>query len=164
MLDNLINLVKQHAGNSIINNNVIPDSQNGEAVETASHSILNGLQGAVANGNINEVMNLFSGKQDVMQNPVTRHIEGGFIQNLMAKFGLDHGQASGIATSLIPTVLEKLVHKTNDPNDNSFNLQSILGQLTGGNINAQDILSKISSSDSSGNGGGLMDKVKGFFN
>jgi len=163
MLDNLINLVKQQAGSAIINNNAIPNEQNNDAIETASHSILNGLKGAVANGNINEVMGLFGGKQDVTQNPVTRHIEGGFIQNLMAKFGLDHLQASGIATSLIPMVLEKLVHKTNDPNDSSFDLQSMLGQITGGNTNVQDIMSKFSTSSAGTAAGGLMDKVKGFF-
>ena len=164
MLDNLIDLVKQHADSTIGNNNAIPSSQNHEAIETASHSIVNGLKGAVANGNINEVMSLFSGKQDVAQNPVTRHIEGGFIQNLMSKFGLDHLAASGIATSLIPTVLEKLVHKTNDPNDSSFNLQSILGQVAGNNINAQDVMNNLSSNNAGSAAGGLMDKVKSFFN
>ena len=64
--------------------------------------------------------------------------------------GIDSAQASSIATTLIPSVLQNFVHKTNDPNDKSFDLQGILGSLTGGG--------------QSNAGTGIMDMVKGFMN
>jgi hypothetical protein len=60
------------------------------------------------------------------------NLSSGVAGDLKAKFGLDKGAASNIVNSLLPTVMGKLVNKTNDPNDNSFNLKGILGELTGG--------------------------------
>ena len=55
MLDNLFNLVKQHAGNAIINNPAIPNEQNDEAVQVASTSIFDGLKNAISGGNVNDI-------------------------------------------------------------------------------------------------------------
>jgi hypothetical protein len=161
MLEQLMDLVRQHAGNAIINNPAIPNEKNDEAVSDASNSIIAGLKGAVANGNVDGVVDLFKGGGQSAQNsPITQNIQTGFAQNLMQKFGLDQGKASSIAGSLIPIVLQKLVHKTNDPNDNSFNLQGIIGHLTGG-AGLQDILGKFTGGGNNNDGGGIMDKIKG---
>lgn len=61
MLENLVNLVRQHAGDAIINNPAIPNEKNEEAVSDASNSIIAGLKGAVANGNLDGVVYLFKG-------------------------------------------------------------------------------------------------------
>ncbi len=163
MLEQLMDLVRQHAGNDIINNPAIPNEKNEEAVSDASNSIIAGLKGAVANGNVDGVVDLFKGgAQSAESSPIAQNIQSGFVQNLMQKFGLDHGKASGIAGSLIPIVLQKLVHKTNDPNDNSFNLQGIIGHLTGG-AGLQDILGNSAGGGNNNDGGGIMDKIKGMF-
>jgi hypothetical protein len=67
----------------------------------------------------------------------------------MSKFGLSSEKASGVANSLIPGIMNKLVHKTNDPGDSSFNLQGILSSLGGsgldknhdGKLNLDDVKS-----------------------
>ena len=160
MLENIIDLVRQHAGDAIINNPAIPNEKNEEAVSDASNSIIAGLKGAVANGNIDGVVNLFKGGAHAAgSSPVAQNIQNGYAQDLVHKFGLDHGKASQIAGSLIPIVLQKFIHKTNDSNDNSFNLQNIIGSLTGG-AGLQDILGK-SGGGGNDTGGGIMDKIKG---
>lgn len=162
MLENLQNLVRQYAGDTIINNPAIPNERNEEAVADASSSIVSGLKTAVASGNTDSVANLFNGgSQATLSSPVTQNIQAGFVQNLINKFGLDHGKASQIAAALIPTVLQKFVHKTNDPNDNSFDLKNIIGSLTGG-AGVGDILSKFGGDDK--DSGGVMGKIKGMFN
>lgn len=60
MLENLQNLVRQHAGDAIINNPAIPDERNEEAVADASSSIVSGLKTAVANGNTDSLLGLFN--------------------------------------------------------------------------------------------------------
>lgn len=164
MLENLQNLVRHYAGDSIINNPAIPNERNEEAVADASSSIVSGLKTAAASGNADSLVNLFNGgSQAALNSPVTQNIQTGFIQNLINKFGLDHGNASQIASSLIPTVLQKFIHKTNDPNDNSFDLKSVIGGLTGG-AGMGDILSKFGgNSGNSNDNGGVMDKIKGMF-
>ena len=49
MLENLINLVRENAGDAIINNPAIPNERNEEAVQDTSNSIVSSLQNA---GNI----------------------------------------------------------------------------------------------------------------
>jgi F0F1-type ATP synthase delta subunit len=48
MFENLINLVRQNAGDAVINNPAIPNEKNEEAVETASGSIVSTLKNALA--------------------------------------------------------------------------------------------------------------------
>lgn len=160
MLENLLNLVKENAGETIINNPAIPNERNNEAISYASTSIVDTLKGAVANGNISDVVSMFTGS-NAGSSALSQTMQGGFIKNLMDKFGLDSAQAGNIASNLLPNILNKFVHKTNDPNDKSFDLQDIVQNISGGagGLDLQDILSKFSG----GNAGGLMDSVKGFF-
>ena len=164
MIDQLTDLVKQYAGDAIISNPAIPDERNDEAIGEASQSIFGGLKNAISNGNLSEVTNMFNSGQSAINSPVTQNIQGDFVKNLMHKFGLDNGKATQIAGALIPIVIQKFVHKTNDPNDKSFDLTSILGSLTGnagGGLN--DVLGKFTGGDQQA-AGGMLDKVKGFFN
>jgi hypothetical protein len=160
MLENLQNLVREYAGDAIINNPAIPNERNEEAVADVSSSIVSGLKTAVANGNTDEVQSLFkNGAAAAATSRVAQNIQAGFAQNLMQKFGLDPGKAGGIAGSLIPMVLQKFVHKTNDPNDKSFDLSSVLGSITGGG----GIGNIMNSLGGDKDGGGIMGKIGGMF-
>ncbi len=77
----------------------------------------------------------------------------------MSKCGLDQATASNVAGSLIPNVLQHLVQKTNTQGSGgSFDLQGMLGQLSGG----QGLQGVIGNLEHEG-AGGLMDKIKGMF-
>ncbi|HSZ87716.1 MAG TPA: DUF937 domain-containing protein [Puia sp.] len=147
MLENLINLIEQHADNAVVNNPAIPNEQNNAVISEAGNSIEGTLKNMISQGNLQDVQNLFHNSGNVSSNPATQNITGNFVQSLMDKFGLDQNAANGVASNLIPNVLQSLVSKTNDPNDSSFNLQGIIGQLTSG----------------AGAGGGILDKIKGMF-
>ncbi len=170
MFDNLLDLIKQNAGSSIINNPAIPNEHNDAAVSLAGSSIMDGLKNMLANGNAQDVIGLFNHQGgDIANTPAAQQISGGFVQNLMKKFGLGEGAASGIAASLIPMVLQKLVHKTNDANDNSFDITSILGSLTGGGqsgggFDIKNILNQFTgggANNANTGGGGILDSLKG---
>lgn len=191
MLENLINLVKEHAGSSIINNPAIPNQQNNEAISTASNSIVGGLQNLLGGGGTKDILKLFGGQSSNINNdhPVVQNISGNVVQDLMKKFNLDQGAASNIAGGLVPNVLQNLVNKTNDPNDNSFDIQGIFNSLSGGktgSMNIQGLLGKVTAGglDKDGDGdtdlqdlmsmfsgggaakaggGGILDTVKGLF-
>jgi len=182
MLDNLINLVRENAGDAIINNPAIPNDRNEEAVTDTSQSVISSLQGALSNGNVKDVMKIFSGRTDP-SNPVVQNATSQLTQNFSSKYGMSGGQASGLAGSLIPMILGQLAHRTSDPSNNGFNIQDIFNQLSGGKtsgVNMGGILSKFKAGlDRDGDGdvdlsdlagmftgggtGGLMDKVKGMF-
>src|SRR6476469_7678996 len=182
MLENLNNLVKQNADATIINNTAIPNQRNDEAVQEASTAIKESLKTSLSGGKVNEVANLFnSSGEHITSNAVTQQATGNFIDRLQSRFGLNVQQAANIANNLIPTVLKKLVQKTSDPADNSFNLQKIFNEVSNGKtngLNVQEMMTKIKvSMDQDGDGdvdlqdlkaffagkGGVVDKIKGLF-
>ena len=189
MLDNLLNLIRENAGSSIINNPAIPNERNEEAIATAGNSITGGLQNMLGSGGIKDVLNLFGGQGvDINNNPVTKNLSGNVIQDLMRKFNLDQGAASNIAGGLVPNVLQNLVSKTNDSNDSSFDIQGIFNSLSGGKTGSmdiqgllgkvtsggldrdgdgdtdlQDVMSMFSGGRNSKAGAGVLDSVKGLF-
>lgn len=133
MLDQLVQLVRDSAQETVVANPAIPNEQNDAVIGEASHSIASGLQEALASGNVKDVMGLFNSNGQVdNNNPVVNNISGNLISSLTEKFNLNGSTAAAIAGSLIPSVLGSLVKKTNDPSDNGFSLDGIFSSLTGG--------------------------------
>jgi hypothetical protein len=180
MLEQLFDLVKQYAGKEIIDNPAIPNERNNEATAEATNTVVSGLQNVLAGGGLQNILQLFSGGgqnsqqgNGIMSNPIVNMMAGHFMSKLMKNFGLNSGAASGIASSLIPNVLNGLISKTKDPNDNSFDMNGIIRALTGGNVETaqpaeagggggfdfQDILSKFTGSGGNGGGFNLQDII-----
>ena len=133
MLDQLVQLVRDSAQETVVANPAIPNEQNDAVIGEASHSIASGLQEALASGNVKDVMGLFNSNGQVdSSNPVVNNISGNLISSLKEKFNINGSSAAAIAGSLIPSVLGSLVKKTNDPSDNGFSLDGIFSSLTGG--------------------------------
>jgi len=131
MLKNLLELVKESAGEAIINNPAVPNEKNNAVIQTATNALFKALQGTAKTGGINSVKELFQSGGDITSNPVMNSLSSSVAGDLMKKFGLDKGAASSIVAMLLPIVMNKLIKKTNDPGDNSFNLDGIIGALAG---------------------------------
>ena len=191
MLENLIALISEQGQETVVNNPAIPNESNNAVLADATHAVAGGLQSEIASGGLQNVLNMFQGGgSGLTNNPIVQNI----IQNFVGKLGANHNisgeQANNIAGNLIPNVLSNLINKTNDPNDSSFDLNGIIGSLTGGGngsgiqsivskftsggldtdkdgqIEISDIISKFTSNNnqSTDNQGsdGLMDMIKGF--
>ena len=142
MFEQLTELVKQYGGEAVVNNPAVPNEQNDAVMSEASSSIIEGLKSMVANGNISELAEMFQGNNaGNNSNPVVKNLIEQVSGNLGSKFGLSSEASTGVASNLIPQVLESLVNKAKDPNDSSLNIQDIINSISGGN------------------GGGLMDAV-----
>lgn len=132
MLENLLKLVREHAGSAIINNPDIPNEKNDEAIQTTTTSIFDSLKSQLSSGNLSSIMDMFKGGgSSATHSSVGNTVQTNVIFDLMKKFGIDNAQATGIANKLVPTVMEKFVNKTNDPNDKSFDLSNIVNSLGG---------------------------------
>ncbi|RYZ24849.1 MAG: hypothetical protein EOO10_19785 [Chitinophagaceae bacterium] len=168
MLQELFNLVKNVAGQSISSNQDIPNEQNDEVVAEATNTVASGLRNIVAGGGAQNLLSLFDGqgKQGLLSNPIVNMMIGHFSNKLINKFGIGPNQANNMASGLIPSVLENLVNKTNDPNDSNFTLDKLLNSITGGQMPQEqsngglgDMLGHLAGGQSRAGGGGLMDVV-----
>jgi hypothetical protein len=140
MFDNLLNLVKEHAGDAIINNPAIPNEKNNEAIHSTTSSIVDTLKAQVASGNLSSITDLLKGG-NINSSSIGNALHSNVVSDLMKKFGVDNTQATTIASSILPKVMEQFVSKTNDPNDSSFDLNGIMNSLGGDNTSG--ILGKI---------------------
>lgn len=147
MLDQLMQLVQQQGQKTIVENPKVPNEKNEAVMQEASGSVFSGLQDILRTGGPVALKNLFQGAetQDT-SNPQVQQIENHFAGNLSQKLGFDANTAKSIAISIIPMVLNQLTNKTKDPNNSSFNIQDMLGSLTG-------------SGSTSNTGGGMMSNL-----
>lgn len=127
MLDQLISLVKEHAGEAIVNNPAIPNEHNDAAIRETASGIFDTLK---QQGGIGDLL-----RSGASNNPLVGQISSVVVQQLSSKFNIDAAQAGTIVQQLIPTVMNRFVEKTNDPADSSFNMDDILSTLGGsGNV------------------------------
>ncbi len=169
MLENLNELVRENAQDAVVNNSEIPNEHNEAVIEAASGSIFESLKAQVSSGNFSSLADIFNGG-NAEGSAVAAQASGSFVDKLSG-LGINAETAKNVASSIIPSIIGKLTQKTNDPNDNSFNLQDILGKLAGGSDGKFD-LNDVMGMFNGGNqgqggqaeGGGIVDKLKGLFN
>ncbi len=182
MLEELFNLVKGTATDSVVNNADVPNEHNDAVIAEATNTVASGLRNMVAGGGLESIISLFNNQgnsQDasgkgLLSNPIVNMMIGHFAGKLMNKFNLGGSQASNVANSLIPGVISNLISKTNDPNNSTFSLEGLLNSITGGKtaevvqeqqtagnsgFNFQDLIGQFTGGGQSGSGGGLMDIV-----
>ena len=124
MFDEILKMVKDHLGNNPQVSSAIPaDQQDAVHEEIAGHVTEQLKQQAAAEGGAGGLLaklqsSLTSGS------PVVSAIEGGLVGSLGSRFGLSPLVTGAIAGAL-PGLLQKFVHKANDPNDSSITKESI---------------------------------------
>jgi hypothetical protein len=162
MFEQLLDLVKGHSQEAIVNNTAVPNEHNEAVQHEATNTITSTLQSLLGGGGNGaaQVLNLFSQGQnggDVSNHPVAQNISSNLISSLMSKFGIGGQQAGGIASMLLPMVLNKLVGGASNnaaaPAAGGLNIQGIFNSLSGGKTGGMDIGSLISQF-----GGAALDK------
>lgn len=144
MFEQLTQLVQQYAGDTIVKNTAIPNEHNEAVVNETSNSIFAGLKKIASEGGAEQLAGLFSGKSIDSSNPIVQQITKQLSGTLGEKFGLSNADSSGVATNMIPQVLNSLVNKAKDPNDNGFQISDIINSVSGNSGQASNIMDTIS--------------------
>jgi hypothetical protein len=165
MLDQLIKLVEQNAGESIIRNQAIPNQFNNAAIQEVAGSIFNTMQGQVAQGNMQQVASMFQGgggQSNLVNNPMVKQMINSVAANFASKFGVSSAQAQSIVSGLLPMVMDQFINNTNDPKDNSFDLTSMMKTMSGNsNLDVSSILGQLGGSNSGSNPLGELGSIAG---
>jgi hypothetical protein len=123
MFDEILKMVKDHLGNNQEVSSLPADQQ-----DAVHHEVATQMTDALKNqaGAQGGAGGLLSMLQDSLTSgsPVVHAIEGGLVGGLLGKFGLSPTIA-GAVTAALPGLLQKFVHKANDPNDTSITKESI---------------------------------------
>ena len=180
MLEQISELVKQYGKEVVIDNPDIPNEHNNAVLAEATSTITGGMQNMLAGGGLQDIISMFtggggnnrgnqtSGIGGLIKNPMVSMMIGHLVSKLVGKFNMNPGQASQVANNLIPNVLNGLVTRTtsSDPSDAGFDLNSLIGSLTGGNaatansgggFNFQGLIEQFTGGGNghNGNGGGF---------
>ncbi len=166
MLDELEKLVEQHASTHIINNPAIPDQHNKAAIKDVATQIFNGLQSQASSGNLTQIISMFQGGggSSLSNYPIVSNIISSVAGSLTSKFGVSPQAAQNIASGLLPTVMNQLVSKTNNPSDCSFDLGGILQTVSGNSgLDVGGLISKVTDNSGGSLLGGLGSMLGGLF-
>src|SRR5262249_47507109 len=147
-----------------------------------THTITGGLQNMLAGGGLQDIISLFTGGGSsnqqtqnggiggLLKNPAVAMMVGNLVNSLISKFKMSSTQANSVSNNLIPNVLNGLITRTasNDPSNDAFDLNDLIGSLTGGNVatkesanggfDFQGLLHNITSGNS-GSGGFNLDDI-----
>ena len=185
MLEQIAALVKQFGQDSVVNNPDIDNDVNDEVLADATHTISGGMQNMLAGGGLQDIISMFTGGGaggnqtnaaksggigSLLKNPIVMMMVGHFVSKLISKYKMSPEKANSVSSALIPNVLTDLVSRTKDtsPENDSFDLNNLIGSLTGGNVptaeaggfDFQNLIKQFTgggNDSNSGNGGGGFD-------
>ena len=129
MFDQIRQLVQEHLGNNPEVASQIPNDKQEEVYNEVAGHMTNGIQNHVSaqGGGAGGVLSMLQGAI-TSGSPLVNAIEGGLVGSLAGKFGLPSAATGAIAAAL-PGLLQKFVHKANDPNDPSITPEGITRSL-----------------------------------
>lgn len=201
MLEQIASLVKQYGQEAVVNNPAVDNENNAAVMAEATKTITAGFQNLMAGGGLQDIISMFTntdsggqqrtgGVNNLLRNPVVTMMIGHLISKLTTKFNMSPTAASQLSNQLVPSVLQDMVTRTasTDPENDGFNLNSLVGALSGGqaagNFNFQELISQVTSGNGSADlqniisqvtegaqqsrsdqsGGGIGGLIKGLFN
>ncbi len=99
----------------------------------------------LAGGGLQDILSLFTGGgggntqqsggiSGLLKKPAVSMMIGNLVNSLI--INMNPAQANNVSSSLIPNVLHGLINRTtsNDPSNDAFDLNDLIGSLTGGNV------------------------------
>ncbi len=129
MLEGIIDLVKEQVVPAIANNENIPADKRSAVVETTTSTVVEGLKEYFTPDNISSITSMFSGESGGAN--IVSSLQSSVVNALSEKLGLNKDIANSIASAVIPAIMSLFSQKANDPNDEGFTVESLIGALGG---------------------------------
>src|ERR1700712_3403408 len=130
MFEKLFLLVKNNAGNAVIENPEIPEKYRDAIINEASSSIIEVLKGQMESGRLKDLVKYFQ-FPDIYKNPLITSVVNKFANKLNRFYGIDPVSALRISNSMIPPVMLELIKQTKSEQNKEFALSSFLSKING---------------------------------
>ena len=137
MIENLTQLVRENSTDAIIANPAMPNEFNNAAIEQVSQTIIDSLRCQIIGGQLKEVLSIFEKKSQLRTHIVLHDLNNCVINDLISKFGISYKSAADVAAKILFPVIDKLIKRTNDTADVTFDLKKFLSAV-GGNAVKRD--------------------------
>ncbi len=160
MIENLMNLVQGFSQQAVAGESAIPSEQKGAVTQVIASSLVDGLMSEFSKGNITGLMDIFSKKTTTTGSPVMNGIQGYVVSMISQKTGISPAIAGGIASAVVPMIMNSLGQKAADPNDKALDFNGLFQSLAGGNLGGLDVNSLMNRLDDDNDGFGLDDVVR----
>ncbi len=160
----IFNVIKTQISGQL-NSADLPEGVESDSVSTtAAESVLSGFKNQASSGDLSGIMEMFSGKETAVDNPVMASASNDVVSQLSSKFGLDPAMASGLVAKFMPSVMNAFNSKAGA---GGFDIQSIISQFTSGGIGdmVQNFFGdqKSDQNTPAKKSGGILDMIKGLF-
>lgn len=155
MVNDLLKLVQQVAGDSIEKDKNIPKDQTKNAIQSITDGVFGGLKQEALGGGLGNIINMFSSKGNNISDSITKTVQASVVNSLMDKIGIKNTAAKSIANQLVPQILALLSKFGGDSKNKDFNAGELLAQLTGGKTKGLDLKNILD--QGIGNGDGKFD-------
>ncbi len=144
----MMDLVKGQVAKMVGGMDEVPANKRQAAVDATAGSLMDGLKKYATPDMLGSLLGM--GKSNAPAGAkATSGLESGVVSALTSKVGLNPAVAQKIASVVIPAVMTLFRKKVDDKNEPGFDLQSMLGSLTGGGAKSS--------------GGGVMEMIGGIF-
>lgn len=128
MLDTILNSAKDELLGQLGSKFNLNSDQAAKTADAAKKSITDGLMKEVSSGNIDGLVNLFSGKASTAGNPIVDGIAKQLVTNLIQKVGLNQQIAGTVSAFVIPFLISKITGSKKE----GFGADDITSMLGGG--------------------------------
>lgn len=130
MFEKLFLLVKNNAGEAVMNNPAIAEKHREAVLTDASSSIIEVLKGQVEGGKLRDLIKYFQ-FAGIFENPLITSAVNKFANKLNNFYGIETKEAMEISKKLIPPVMQEMIKQSKGDQNKDFALSAIISKLNG---------------------------------
>jgi hypothetical protein len=130
MFEKLFLLVKNNAGQAVMENPQIPEKYREAVINEASSSIIEVLKSQIESGKLKDLVKYFQ-FSDIYKNPLITSVVNKFANKLNKYYGIDPASALSTANSLMPPVMLELIKQSKSGQNKEFALINLLSKING---------------------------------
>lgn len=131
MIEDILTQVKDSLLKGAVSEYGLTEEKAKASVDVAQESILDGFKQEFSAGNVNGLLSLLQGKEDLLTNPIVLGIVSQYGGKLISQLGLSPQIADGLSKFAIPFIIKQFTQQGPEKEMNEGALVQMLGSSMG---------------------------------